>query len=155
MKESVLVRVARGDSQAVRECIDEFGGLVWAIARRIPAALVTEMAEYEPVANRVWIEAKAHNDFARFAPYLERTYNRSMQRRLIFDVVRKLAGMGDPPRGPDIVMEARKAAEKAAKDAAKAAKAAEAAAKPASAPAAAAAPATAAAPTSPDAEAQP
>ena len=30
MKESVLVRVARGDSKAVRECIDEFGGLIWA-----------------------------------------------------------------------------------------------------------------------------
>ena len=35
MTESVLARVARGDAGAVRECIDEFGGLVWAIARRM------------------------------------------------------------------------------------------------------------------------
>ncbi|MDQ1310819.1 MAG: hypothetical protein QG601_2089, partial [Pseudomonadota bacterium] len=35
MNESILARVARGDAKAVRECIDEFGGLVWAIARRM------------------------------------------------------------------------------------------------------------------------
>ena len=35
MTESILERVARGDQLAVRQCIDEFGGLVWAIARRM------------------------------------------------------------------------------------------------------------------------
>src|SRR5260370_2342586 len=34
MTKSVLARVAEGDARAVRECIDQFGGLVWAIARR-------------------------------------------------------------------------------------------------------------------------
>jgi RNA polymerase sigma-70 factor (ECF subfamily) len=34
MTKSVLARIAEGDSRAVRECIDQFGGLVWAIARR-------------------------------------------------------------------------------------------------------------------------
>jgi DNA-directed RNA polymerase specialized sigma24 family protein len=35
MSDSILERVGRGDQRAVRECIDEFGGLVWAIARRM------------------------------------------------------------------------------------------------------------------------
>jgi RNA polymerase sigma-70 factor (ECF subfamily) len=32
---SVLQRIASGEQAAVRECIDEFGGLVWSLARRL------------------------------------------------------------------------------------------------------------------------
>jgi len=35
MAEPVLKRIAHGDSRAVAQCIDEFGGLVWALARRL------------------------------------------------------------------------------------------------------------------------
>lgn len=31
----VLDRVAQGDARAVRECIEQFGGLIWSIARRM------------------------------------------------------------------------------------------------------------------------
>ena len=31
---TVLDRVARGDQQAVQECIDRYGGLLWSLARR-------------------------------------------------------------------------------------------------------------------------
>src|SRR5258708_7471876 len=41
------------------------------IARRIPADLPGKLATLEPVMNQVWIEARAANDFARYAPYLE------------------------------------------------------------------------------------
>ncbi len=40
------------------------------IARRVPAALVGEMATAKAVAQQVWAEAKTHNDFASFAPHL-------------------------------------------------------------------------------------
>ena len=33
--ESVLTRVAQGDAAAARECVDQFGGLIWSIARRL------------------------------------------------------------------------------------------------------------------------
>lgn len=40
------------------------------IARRIPVALVGEMAERKAVAQQAWAEAKAANDFAHFLPHL-------------------------------------------------------------------------------------
>ena len=35
MSPSVLQRIASGDPAAVRECIDQYGPLVWSIARRL------------------------------------------------------------------------------------------------------------------------
>jgi carboxypeptidase Taq len=42
------------------------------IARRIPIDLVAEIAALKPASQQVWAEAKAANDFAAFAPYLEK-----------------------------------------------------------------------------------
>jgi RNA polymerase sigma factor (sigma-70 family) len=52
MTESVLARVARGDAGAVRECIDEFGGLVWAIARR----MTRSRADAEDAVQEIFID---------------------------------------------------------------------------------------------------
>jgi len=52
MTESVLVRVASGDAKAVRECIDEFGGLVWAIARR----MTRTRADAEDAVQEIFID---------------------------------------------------------------------------------------------------
>ena len=43
------------------------------VALRIPTELLGELAAVRPLAQQVWAEARAHSDFARFAPYLERT----------------------------------------------------------------------------------
>ena len=42
----------------------------YTVARRIPAALVGELAVRRATAQQAWIEAKANNDFAHFAPEL-------------------------------------------------------------------------------------
>jgi carboxypeptidase Taq len=42
------------------------------IIRRIPLDLVGEKAALEPVSEGVWAEAKKNNDFASFAPYLQK-----------------------------------------------------------------------------------
>lgn len=42
------------------------------IIRRIPLDLVSDKAELEPVSEGVWAEAKKNNDFAAFAPYLQK-----------------------------------------------------------------------------------
>ncbi len=49
------------------------------IARRIPIDLVGEIAALKPASQQVWAEAKAGNDFAAFAPYLEKTIVLSRQ----------------------------------------------------------------------------
>ena len=43
-----------------------------AIARRIPIDLVGEIAALKPASQHVWAKAKAQDDFAAFAPYLEK-----------------------------------------------------------------------------------
>ncbi|MBI5876534.1 MAG: carboxypeptidase M32 [Chloroflexi bacterium] len=50
------------------------------VARRIPSALAADMAEYEPVAQSVWGEARRTSNFPLFAPYLSRMV--AMQRKL-------------------------------------------------------------------------
>lgn len=42
------------------------------IIRRIPLDLVSDKAALEPVSEGVWAEAKKNNDFAAFAPYLQK-----------------------------------------------------------------------------------
>lgn len=41
------------------------------IVRRIPSDLLSRRATLAPISEQVWHEAKQHNDFARFAPYLQ------------------------------------------------------------------------------------
>ena len=50
------------------------------VATRIPPSLTAEMAAYRPEAQAVWARAKGDNDFASFAPYLERMV--ALERRL-------------------------------------------------------------------------
>lgn len=57
MTESVLERVARGDQRAVRECIDEFGGLVWAIARRMTRSRADAEDAVQEIFVDVWRSA--------------------------------------------------------------------------------------------------
>ena len=44
----------------------------WEKARRVPTDLAAEMARAGSIGQEVWVEARAQNDFAGFAPYLER-----------------------------------------------------------------------------------
>lgn len=58
---SLLERVAAGDGGAVRECIDRFGGLVWALARRMsPGPSEAEDAAQE-IFTDLWRSAARFN----------------------------------------------------------------------------------------------
>jgi carboxypeptidase Taq len=62
--EGDVVRVARRDFEK---------------ARRVPGELVAEMARAAVAAREIWLQARDTDDFARFAPYLER--NVELRRR--------------------------------------------------------------------------
>jgi len=47
---SLLARVAAGDTSAVRECIAQYGGLVWSIARRF------ELADAEDAVQEIFLD---------------------------------------------------------------------------------------------------
>ena len=53
----------------------------WEKQRRVPTELRTELTRAAALGNRVWIEARATNDFAKFLPVLER--NLELKRRYV------------------------------------------------------------------------
>ncbi len=83
--ETFLPRIAAGDPDAVRECIDHYGGLLWSIARRFHRS--TEEAEdsVQEAFVAVWKNA------AKFDPSLasEKTFVTMIARRKMIDRLRK------------------------------------------------------------------
>jgi RNA polymerase sigma-70 factor (ECF subfamily) len=49
---SVLERIADGDQAAVQDCIDQYGGLIWSIARRF----LRDRAEADDAVQQVFVE---------------------------------------------------------------------------------------------------
>jgi RNA polymerase sigma factor (sigma-70 family) len=85
MTESVLVRVARGDSQAVRECIDEFGGLVWAIARR----MTRSRADAEDAVQEIFVDVWRSAGRFDAAQGSEKVFITTIARRRLIDRIRR------------------------------------------------------------------
>jgi len=85
MTQSVLERVASGEQRAVRECIDEFGGLVWAIARRMTRSRADAEDAVQEIFVDVWRSA------ARFDPALgsEKVFVTTIARRRLIDRIRR------------------------------------------------------------------
>jgi RNA polymerase sigma-70 factor, ECF subfamily len=85
MTESILDRVARGDQKAVKECIDEFGGLVWAIARRMTRSRADAEDAVQEIFVDVWRSA------ARFDAQQgsEKVFITTIARRRLIDRIRR------------------------------------------------------------------
>jgi len=85
MPESVLIRIARGDPAAVGECIDEFGGLVWALARRLSPSRADAEDAVQEVFVDVWKSA------GRFDPSQgsEKVFVATIARRRLIDRLRR------------------------------------------------------------------
>lgn len=94
MNESVLARVARGDAKAVRECIDEFGGLVWAIARR----MTRSRADAEDAVQEIFIDVWRSAGRFDAAQGSEKVFITTIARRRLIDRIRrgKMSQMMDP-----------------------------------------------------------
>lgn len=52
MAESILTRVAGGDQSAVEECLSQFGGLVWSLAKRLSRTV----ADAEDATQEIFLE---------------------------------------------------------------------------------------------------
>lgn len=87
MEESLLQRVATGDTDAVAACVDRFGGLVWSLARR----LLGHPGEAEDAVQEVFIELwKAA---PKFDPSVagETTFVAMIARRRLIDIRRRIS----------------------------------------------------------------
>ena len=85
MAESILKRIAAGDSAAVDECLRQYGGLVWSLARRFS----TDHAEAEDSVQEVFIDVWRSAE--RFDATLgsEATFITMIARRRLIDRHRK------------------------------------------------------------------
>ena len=86
MSDSILQRVAAGDTEAVAACIDRFGGLVWSLARRF----LDRPTEAEDAVQEIFIEL--WKSASRFDPSIasETTFVAMIARRRLIDRQRKL-----------------------------------------------------------------
>jgi RNA polymerase sigma-70 factor (ECF subfamily) len=85
LPQTTLQRVAAGESTAVEECLQKYGGLVWSIARK----LCPNHADAEDAVQEVFIEVWRHAD--RFDPQVasEATYITMIARRRLIDRFRR------------------------------------------------------------------
>lgn len=82
---SVLQRIASGDQSAVAQCIDEFGGLVWSLARR----LTPNESDAEDAVQEVFVEIWRFADRFDPAKASQATFIAMIARRRLIDRLRK------------------------------------------------------------------
>lgn len=87
---SLLQRIARGEAQAVQQCIDEHGPLVWSLARR----LCPSSADTEDVVQEIFITLWKSADQYDPALGTESTWVTTVARRKLIDLRRRIARRG-------------------------------------------------------------
>jgi len=106
-KEPLLARVAAGDQEAIRACLDQFGNLVWSLARR----LTTNQADAEDAVQEVFIVLWSSASRYDSNKASETTFVAMLARRRLIDRLRKskrqphmeeLAAAGEVPQ-PDLL----------------------------------------------------
>ena len=85
MTDSVLHRMAQGDQRAMRECIDEFGGLVWAIARR----MTRSRADAEDAVQEIFVDVWKCAGRFDAAQGSEKVFVTTIARRRLIDRIRR------------------------------------------------------------------
>ena len=90
MTDSVLLKVAQGDQRAVRACIDEFGSLVWSIARRLTRTRADAEDAVQEIFTDLWRSA------SRFDPAQgsEKVFVATIARRRLIDRLRRISNQG-------------------------------------------------------------
>ena len=85
MNSSVLQRIAGGDSTAVRECLEQYGALIWSLARRLTRSPADAEDATQEIFLDIWRSA------ARFDPSQgsDKVFIAMIARRRLIDRLRK------------------------------------------------------------------
>jgi len=84
---SVLERIASGDSSAVRECIDQYGALVWSLARRLSQTAADAEDATQDIFLQIWRSAGRFDE----SKGSEKVFIAMIARRRLIDRLRKSA----------------------------------------------------------------
>ena len=121
MTESLMTRIARGDDSAVAACIEQYGSLVWAIARRMVRNPADAEDAVQEIFTDVWRSAHRFNPSAG----TEKVFVTTIARRRLIDRMRRVAnrvqtestdvldelGFHTPDTAAEIGIEAERAAQ--------------------------------------------
>lgn len=84
--DSLLLRIARGDGDAVSECLDRYGPLVWSVAKRI----WDDVATIEDIVQEVFIDVWKSAERFDPAKASEATFIATIARRRVIDRRRRV-----------------------------------------------------------------
>ncbi len=93
MEDSVLARVAIGDASAIKDCLQRFGGLVWALARRLSPSTSDAEDAVQEIFVDVWKSASKFDPDAGS----EATFVAMIARRRLIDRIRSRARRKEDP----------------------------------------------------------
>ncbi len=82
---SILTRIADGEASAVEQCIDQYGGLVWSLARRLTAS----QSEAEDAVQEIFVEIWRNADRYDSNIASESTFIAMLARRRLIDRLRR------------------------------------------------------------------
>jgi RNA polymerase sigma-70 factor (ECF subfamily) len=99
MSSTVLQRIANGDSAAVRECIEEYGGLIWSLARR----LTRTPSDAEDATQEIFLDIWRSAGRFDAAQGSVKVFIAMIARRRLIDRLRK--STSEPPMDPVEVLD--------------------------------------------------
>lgn len=117
---TLLKRIAGGDSAAVGECIDQYGGLVWSLARRLSRTPADAEDATQEIFLALWRNAGRFDE----SKGSEKLFIAMLARRRLIDRLRKMSAeppmdsspeilesvaFSDPGTGPEASIEAEQA----------------------------------------------
>jgi RNA polymerase sigma-70 factor (ECF subfamily) len=94
MSPSVLQRISSGDPAALRACIDQYGGLVWNLARRLSRTA----SDAEDATQEIFLDVWKSADRFDAAQGSEKMFIAMIARRRLIDRLRKTSAQ--PPMDP-------------------------------------------------------
>src|SRR5271154_3658467 len=94
MSPSVLQRIASGDSDAVRECIEQYGALVWSLARRLSRTASDAEDATQEIFLDIWRSASRFDA----TQGSDKVFIAMIARRRLIDRLRKTSA--EPPMDP-------------------------------------------------------
>jgi RNA polymerase sigma-70 factor (ECF subfamily) len=99
MSPTVLQRIARGDAGAVRECMDQYGPLVWSLARRMSRTAADAEDATQEIFLDIWRSAGRYDA----SQGSDKVFIATIARRRLIDRLRKRSA--EPPMDPPEVLE--------------------------------------------------
>lgn len=98
---TILQRIAEGDSAAVKDCLDTYGGLVWSLARK----MLPDQNEAEDAVQEIFIEIWKNAERFDESKSSETTFVAMIARRRLIDRLRKVTRLPNIDSFEDMVYE--------------------------------------------------